>query len=143
MSSEITEEQKAKLEKDTQEALQSLANKSKESELDKARSEAREEAKKEFELQQKLKQQEELLAKAIAEQEALKKAQAEQLEAIQKKLEDSLAQKKAPVVTDSPFSKPTNDQFLKSLSKDQIDRIEEESARAFYGDALYDALKRG
>lgn len=140
---EITPEQKAKLDQETQEAIKSLADKQKAEELAKVKQEVREETKKEMELQQKLKEQEEALQKYIAEQEKAKKENAEHLAALQAKFEAAMSEKRAPVVGQDPFSQPNQkDKFLQSLTGEKIDQIEEASARAFYGEELYNEIQK-
>ena len=140
---DITPEQKAKLDQETQEALKSMADKQKATEVEKIKSDAKAEAQKEFALEQKLKDQEAQMQKFIAEQEKLKKESAEHLAALQAKFEEAMSQKRAPVVGTDPFAQPdTKTKFLQSLTQEKIDQIEEASARAFYGDELYEEIQK-
>ncbi len=140
---ELTPEQKAALDKETSATIAAVADKQKGEEIAKVKETAKAEARKEFELEAKLKEQDDAMKKVIAEAEASKKENEAHLAALQKKFEDAMAQKRAPVTSDDPFAASnTKDNFLKSLTQEKIEQIEEQSARAFYGEELYNEIQK-
>ncbi len=138
---DLTPEQKAALDKETSAVIAAVADKQKAEELSKVKDEAKAEARKEFDLELKLKEQQAAMQKVIEEAEKSKKENAAHLEALQKRFEEAMSQKRAPVTSDDPFAQSnTKDNFLKSLTQEKIEQIEEQSARAFYGDELYQEI---
>ena len=138
---ELTPEQKAALDKETSATIAAVADKQKSEELAKVKEVAKAEARKEFDLELKLKEQEAAMQKVIEEAEKAKKENAAHLAALQTKFEEAMAKTRAPVSSDDPFAASnTKDNFLKSLTPEKIEQIEDASARAFYGDELYNEI---
>lgn len=134
----VTKEELAQMNKDTEAALNKLGDKLQQDTIDKAKAEAKAEAQKEFELAQKLTEQERLNKELQAKLEAQQKTTAEQLAALQKKVDDSIGSK-AVLNPKNPFvheqQKDTSTlAVIDSMSSEQVNELEEASARAFFGD---------
>lgn len=101
--------------------------------INKIKNETKEEILKEVTTKQKeqeiIKENEELKNK-LAQQEQLTKTK---LEELQKKI-DSIISSKATTYTDNPF-KTISGKPIDALNDDEISKIEEESAKAFFGEA--------
>jgi transketolase len=134
----VTKEELAQLNKDTEQALNKLGDKLQQDTIAKAKVEAKAEAKQEFEIASKLAEQERVNKELQAKLEATQKATSEQLAALQKKVDESIGSR-AVINPKNPFvheqQKDTSaNHVIDSLSEDQINEVEEASARAFFGE---------
>lgn len=131
MSDELSQEELSALKKDIESAKSVLSSKEAEDKLQKAKEEGRLEAEKELRLQQALETEK---SKAIELEKKLKDKElesAKQLEALQKRVDDIVSSK--GVISNSSVN--TGGHPVDKLTEEQVNRVEENSARAFFGPA--------
>jgi TolA-binding protein len=136
----ITKEDVEQIEKDIQDAKSSLVSKEVDMKLEEMKTKAKEEALAEIEMQNKLREQEEQNRKLQEQLEAKEKEAAEKLNSLQQKVDEMVGSKAAfqPVdpFKNEPHQSTEGVPDVKRMSDEQVDDIEMESARAFFGDEL-------
>lgn len=141
----LTPEEKAAMQKDIDDAKKSLVSDDTAKAIEKAKSEAKAEAEKEFLVNQKIKELEEEKEKLKQEQITKEKESAKQLEELTKKVDD-MTTSKAAINTQDPFKAGNNTVDLKSqvekLSDEQALEIENEASRDFWGDTGFEMIQR-
>jgi Skp family chaperone for outer membrane proteins len=133
----LTKEELEALNKEIEQTQAALSDQK----VSQAREEGRKEATKELELKQQLDASAKKQAELEAQLAQTRKTAEEQLASIAKKV-DEMAASKAVIVPTPPASLQ-NKSDIDSWSKDKLERIEENSARAFFGSDNYDHMLRG
>lgn len=133
-----SQEELKQIEADIQKARDSIVSKETSALIAKAKEEAKKEAEKEFLTNSKIKELEDEKEKLRQEQVNKEREAATQLEALKKKV-DELTSSKAPINFKDPFrpagSQQNNNQGQSlNLTEEQINNIEFESGKAFFGD---------
>jgi len=133
---EISEEEQKAIEADIAKARSSLVSKEMEERLERVKQEATAQATKEAEIKHQL-EESQRKQKELEEQMRNKEAEyAKSFDALKSKV-DEMTSSKAPVNIQDPFKQPTNGtnpNDVDSWDDEKVDQVEEESARAFFGD---------
>lgn len=142
----ISKEELDQLNKDLASSANVIAQKMAQESIEKAKDEGRKEAQAEFELKQKLAEQEKLTKQLQEQIEAQKKAAQTEAESMKKKLEE-LTASKATIPIQNPFAnsggaQPTQaSHIVDTWDDEKLDQVEQESARAFFGESYDQATK--
>lgn len=139
----LTEEERAQIQKDMEDARKTLVSEDVESKIRQAKEEAKKEVEKELQMKAELEK-----AKAEAEElrkknEEAQKQAATQLDALKKRV-DEMTASRAPTSVVDPFGNPSRltdgSHPIDSLNDAEIDKLEERSAREFFGED-YDRMR--
>lgn len=130
----LSQEDIDSMNKDIKEAKDSLVSKETDSKLEEAKKQAKEEAKKEMEVQKKLEEQEKTNKELQEKLEAKEKEAADKLSKLQSKVDDIIGTKQAVQPADPFQSKESGKVDVKRMSDEEINALEENSARAFFGE---------
>ena len=130
--STFTKEELEQIDKDLNTAREKLVSKETQSEIEKAKTQAKEEAKKEFELQRKLEDLER--EKKELEERVLKSEESSsaELDKFKKRL-DELTDSKATIAEQNPF-RQNQQKSPENMTDEEISEIERESGIAFFGE---------
>ncbi len=133
----LTEEEKQAIDKDLADARTKLVSQDTEDKIRKAKEEGAEAAKVEIEKQQEVDAIKKENADLKASVETKEKEAASNIEMLTKKVDD-LVSSKAPVEVKDPFAEENREKTVNKLSDDEVNNIEERSAREFFGDGYDD-----
>ncbi len=128
----FTKEELEQIDKDLTTAREKLVSKETQSEIDKARGQAKEEAKKEFELQRKLEDLEREKKELEARVQKSEEVSSAELDNFKKRL-DELTESKATIAEQNPF-KQKQQKTPENMTDEEISEIERESGIAFFGE---------
>ena len=128
----FTKEELEQIDKDLTTAREKLVSKETQSEIDKARGQAKEEAKKEFELQRKLEDLEREKKELEARVQKSEEASSAELDKFKQRL-DELTESKATIAEQNPF-KQNQHKSPENMTDEDISEIERESGIAFFGE---------
>lgn len=128
----LSEEDYKKLNEDIEKTKNELTSEETKKKVEQAKEEERKKAQEEFEWKQKLAEQEKQNEELKKKLEETEKKSTQQLDALKKKVDDVIGTKMPPSQQQDPFaSGPSKD--VASMSDEQVDEIEESSAKAFFG----------
>ena len=134
--STLTKEDIDAINKDIEDAKSSLISKETDMKIEEMKKQAKEEAMKELEVQRKLEEQERMNKELQEKLNEKEKEASERLSRLQAKV-DELASTKQAMKPADPFQVQEAGKInIKSLSEDDINDIETNSARAFFGEDL-------
>lgn len=128
----FTKEELEQIDKDLATAREKLVSKETQSEIEKARGQAKEEAQKEFETKRKL---EDLEREKKELEERVRKSEessAAELDKFKKRL-DELTESKATIAEQNPF-RENRQKSPENLTDEEVSEIERESGIAFFGE---------
>jgi uncharacterized protein YhaN len=129
----LTEEEKNQINRDIDDARSKIVSRDVDAKIQQAKEEARREAEKELGMKQKLDELEKAKKELESKMETKEKEYAESFGKLKTKV-DELVSSKAPIQMENPFSAPqAGAQAIDRMTDDQIEKIEDSSAREFFG----------
>lgn len=140
----ITKEELEALNKDIDVAKSSIVSKETQEVIQKAKDDARVEAEKEFELKKQLDEQKQEADRLKAQLADNEKKAADQLEAMKTKV-DAAIESQAVVQSQNPFnpheSQQSSTETVEQMSDEQVNNIEYESAKEFFGESYRSIMR--